>query len=177
MSRPAWRIRPARKRDRRLLASFSCADPAMPWEAEVEDYVRNKLIDWAFEPLARGQDPRLLLVFERKSRELVGVAAHERCTLQHDDEPPFAATKLEVVGIARSWQGRRFKSGERASDVVMGAVMTDIADRVPRRDARVFAVVHQRNARSIGLCRRHGLTEELSRPHPDYRRLVTEHRS
>jgi hypothetical protein len=176
VSRPAWRIRPARKRDRALLEAFACADQAVPWEAEVEDYVRGKLIDWAFEPLAEAKDPRVLLVFDRQTRELVGVAAHERTTLQHGADPPFPATKLEVVAIARAWQGRRFASGERVSDVMMAAVMTDISDRVPRRDERVFAVVHEKNVRSIGLCRRHGFIQELSRPHPAYRRLVTEHR-
>jgi hypothetical protein len=177
MSQPAWRVRAARKKDRSLLEGFTCADPAVPWEAEVESFIRYKVIEWAFEPLARDQDPRLLLVFDRRTKELVAVAAHERRTLQHDDEAPFAATKLEVVAVARAWQGRRFNSGERASDVAMAAVMTDVTDRVPRRAARIFAVVHEENVRSIGLYRRHGLIEELSRPHSGYRRLVTEHRT
>lgn len=56
--------------------------------------------------------------------------------------------------------------------------MTDIAQRVPPRDARVFAVVHEDNERSIALCKRHGLVAEMSRPNglPQYRRLITEHR-
>jgi hypothetical protein len=53
--------------------------------------------------------------------------------------------------------------------------MTDVSARVPPRDARVFAVV-QDNHRSLALCERYGLVEEISRPHPDYRRLVTSHR-
>jgi hypothetical protein len=55
----------------------------------------------------------------------------------------------------------------------MSAVMADVASRVPARDARVLAVVHQDNLRSLALCHRYGLTEELTRPHPAYRRLVT----
>ena len=167
----SWRVRSARKADRGVLQAFSCASTREPWEVEVEQYIRERLFDWAFEPLAQRQDPRLLLVFDRK--ELVALAAHERCTLQHGDDPPFAATKLEVVAVARAWHGRRFPTGERASDVVMAALMTDVKKRVPRRDARVFAVVHEENLKSLALCRRHGLTKELSRPHPAYRRLMT----
>lgn len=66
--------------------------------------------------------------------------------------------------------------GERASDILMSAVMTDVSARVPLRDARVYAIVHEDNHRSIALCRRHGLTEEMSRPHPSHRRIVTPHK-
>jgi RimJ/RimL family protein N-acetyltransferase len=59
----------------------------------------------------------------------------------------------------------------------MSAAMTDISARVPPRDARVYAIVHEDNRRSIALCRRHGLTEEMSRPHPSYRRVVTPHQT
>jgi hypothetical protein len=176
MSRSEWLIRPARKKDRHFLERFSCASRDVPWEVEVEDFIQQSLFDWAFEPLARNHDPRLLLVFEKKTNALLGVAAHERTTLQFRGEPPFAATKLELVAVALNWQGKRFRSGSRVSDVVMAAVMRDVIDRVPRRDARVFAVVHEDNARSIALCRRHGLVEDLSSPHPAYRRLVTEQR-
>jgi hypothetical protein len=107
--------------------------------------------------------------------ELVGVAAHEQVVLE-SPTARFDATKLEVIALGRSWQGRRFGGGARASDVLMSAVMTDISARVPPRDARVFAVVHEDNHRSLALCQRYGLVEEMSRPHPNYRRLVTSHR-
>ena len=58
----------------------------------------------------------------------------------------------------------------------MAAVMTDVSSRVPPRGARVYAIVHEDNHRSLAVCRRHGLTEEMSRPHPSYRRIVTPHR-
>ena len=60
--------------------------------------------------------------------------------------------------------------------ILMSAVMTDVSSRVPPRDARVYAIVHEDNHRSLAVCRRHGLTEEMSRPHPSYRRVVTPHR-
>lgn len=180
MTARGWLVRLARntKKDRALLTAFSCADAEILWQAEVESYVRASLIDWAFEPLAKKNDPRVLLVFERKTSRLVGLAAHERTTLTQAGEP-FAATKLEVVAVARDWQGRTFPDGERASDVVMSAVMADVTRRVPPRDARIFAIVHEDNARSLALCLRHGFDEELSRPEslPSYRRLVTAHRA
>ncbi|MBL8924019.1 MAG: hypothetical protein JNJ54_34500 [Myxococcaceae bacterium] len=178
MSSAPWLVRLARatRRDRLLLAGFVCADPLVPWQVEVESFVREQLFDWRFDPHARGQDPRLLLVFERRSRTLVGVAAHERITLVARTTF-IPATQLEVIAVAHVWQGRRFKSGVRASDVVMSAVLSDVRARVPPRDARVLAVVHEENVRSIELCRRHGFVEELSRPVdlPQYRRLITRH--
>lgn len=176
MSEPEWRIRSARPTDRDLVASFACADPTVSWQVEVEQFIRTQLIDWAFDPHAIGDDPRLLLAFLAATRELFGVAAHERVILQGSDGARFHATKLEVLAIATPWQGRRFATGERASDVLMSAVMTDVSARVPARDARVFAVVHEDNHRSIDLCCRHGLVEEMSRPHPNYRRIVTAHK-
>jgi hypothetical protein len=96
--------------------------------------------------------------------------------LRAGDGTSFAATKPEVVGVALKWQGRSFPAGERASDVLMSAVMTDVRSHVPPRDARIYAIVHEDNHRSLAVCHRHGLTEEMSRPHPNYRRIVTPHR-
>lgn len=175
MTPAPWHIRPARPTDRALLAAFRCAEPSVPWQVEVEEFVRTQLVDWAFDPHAAASDPRLLLAFDTTG-ELFGVTAHERAVLESPDAR-FPATKLEVVAVATGWQGRRFPVGERASDVLMSALMTDVSARVPPRDARVFAIIHKANHRSLALCRRHGLVEEMSRPHPDYRRLITPHRS
>jgi hypothetical protein len=176
MTRPDWHIRAARPADRAVLESFTCADPKVFWQAEVEQFIQKHLIEWAFDPHAAVADPQALLVCENVTRDLVGVAAHEREVLQGGDGVTFNATKLEVVAISARWQGRRFNNGVRASDVLMSAVMADVANRVPPRDARVFAVVHEDNVRSLRLCRRFGLVDEMSRPHPAYRRIVTEHR-
>lgn len=78
--------------------------------------------------------------------------------------------------MTSAWQGRRFVTGEHVSDVVMSAAMVDIQGRVPPRHARVFAVIHEANVRSIALARRHGLVHEMSRPAAAYRRFMTEHR-
>ncbi len=176
MSRPEWRIRIAKGKDRDALGGFVCADPKVSWEREVEHFIRHDLFDWAFDPFAGKNDPRLLFLFHRPSGELIGVAAHERTELRWGKEKPFAATKLEVVAIVRNWQGQRFTSGERVSDVLLSAVMTDVAGRVPPRHARVFALVHEKNSRSISALVRNGLVEELSRVDAHYRRLATAHR-
>ena len=174
-----WRVRPAAPRDQKLLAAFRCADPTVPWQVEVEVFIQRDVLKWALDPFAAESDPRLLLVFDRRSNELVGMGAHERQVMSGPGGS-FPATKLEVVAVASAWQGRRFEEGvgdgPRVSDVVMSAVMTDVSARVPPRDARVFAVVHEENARSLALCRRYGLVQELTRPGPSYRRLVTAHR-
>src|SRR5450755_3140461 len=145
MSGPEWRIRSGQPADRDLLATFACADPAVDWQVEVEQFIGRQLIDWTFDPHAATGDPRLLLAFVTATGELFGVAAHEREILQGSDATQYHASKLEVLAIATPWQGRRFQTGERASDVLMSAVMTDVSARVPPRDARVFALVHEDN--------------------------------
>jgi hypothetical protein len=176
MTTTGWRVRTGHPDDRQLLASFECADNAVMWQAEVERFIQSGLADWTFDPHAAEGDPRLLLAFA-EAGDLFGIAAHERATLRAADGSQFHATKLEVIAIALKWQGRTLSSRERASDVLMQAVMNDVRARVPPRDARIFAVVHEGNHRSIAVCRRHGITEEMSRPHPNYRRLVTPHKS
>jgi hypothetical protein len=71
-----WRIRPGSPDDRELLASFACADPAIRWQAEVQQFIQVQLTDWAFDPQAADGDPRLLLALTTAG-DLFGVAAHE----------------------------------------------------------------------------------------------------
>ena len=80
--------------------------------------------------------------------------------------------------LAAHWRATMAREITSIDDVAAppdsdAAIMADVAARVPPRDARVLAVVHQDNARSLALCHRYGLTEELTRPHPSYRRLIT----
>jgi hypothetical protein len=63
MTGAGWHIRPGSPTDRELLASFTCADPAVQWQAEVEHFIQAQLTDWAFDPHADAGDPRLLLAF------------------------------------------------------------------------------------------------------------------
>ena len=180
MNTAAWSLRSIRstQKDRNRLATFKCANPSVPWQVEVEDFVQNQLFEWRYAPLAQENDPRILLMFNVATDELVGVAAHERIILQAN-EVPFHASKLEVVAIATDWQGQTFGTGQRASDVLMSGALTDIAARVPARFARVVATIHEDNERSIKVCLRHGFTDELSRHEqlPEYRRLLTTHKN
>lgn len=178
MSRPPWSVRAARPSDRTVLASFRCAVPTVAaWQLEVEDYIQRSVLDWALAPLAAVDDPRLLLVFGPTTSDLVGVAAHERAVLVGSNGAKIQATKIQVVAVATKWQGQTFADNVRASDVVTSAAMGDIAARVPPRNTRVFAVVHEENVRSLALCRRYGLVEELGSPAPSYRRWVTAQRA
>ncbi len=180
MTAAEWLLRSIRntQKDRDQLARFRCADSSVEWQVEVEAFVQHQLRDWRYDPRAQENDPRVLLLLHAKTKELIGVAAHERIVLQAGDSS-FHATKLEVAALATDWQGRKFGTGERASDVLLSGVMTDINARVPPRYARVLALVHEDNHRSLRMCQRHGFTEELSRPEQlsQYRRLLTTHRN
>jgi len=76
-------------------------------------------------------------------------------------------------GISRGGKGKS-GTGQKASDVLMSALMQDVKDRVPPRWARVYAIVHEDNERSRALCGRFGLTVDMPRSHPRYRRIITE---
>jgi RimJ/RimL family protein N-acetyltransferase len=175
MSEPAWLVRPATAGDAALLASFRSASSDARWDVEVEDEITSgRLLSWWSDPAAQDWDPRLLLLFERESGELVGVAAHERESLLDSDGTELEGTHLHVVALSTAWQGRRFATSEKASHILMSAIMQDVRDRVPPRWARVYAVVHEDNHRSLELCARFGLTVEMPRSHPNYRRIITE---
>ncbi len=175
MGKALWRIRAARKSDRAKLKGFECVRDASRAQAEVENFIRFEVLDWAFAPLAQDGDPRLLLLFD-DGANLIGVAAHERKTLKSPDGETFFASKLEVVAVSKAWQGKAFSDGTRASDVLMSAVMKDISSRVPPRDARVFALVHEDNKASIKLLKRYNLVHEMDRLDKAYLRLITAHR-
>ena len=172
MIEEAWHVRVACADDADLLHRFRCAADHRGWQREVERFVRHDLLDWGLDKHAAAADPRVLLL-TTPSGELVGVAAHEHAALAALDGRRIEATKLQVVALSVLWQGKRFESGARASDVLMSGAMTDISARRPPRDARVFAVVHEDDTRSLAVLRRFGLTEELSPPAPHYRRLIT----
>lgn len=175
MSEPSWLIRSATIDDAPLLAVFRSATTAASWDLEVEDEITSgRLLAWWSEPAAQDWDPRLLLLFERASGELVGVAAHERESLRDSDGTEIHGTHLHVAALSRARQGRTFATGEKASHVLMSALMQDVKDRMPPRWARVYAIVHEDNSRSLALCARFGLTAEMPRTHPQYRRIITE---
>ena len=174
MTSPAWQVRVATEKDRPLLTRFKCASKEH-WEREVESEIQNRLLDWALAQGAAADDPTILLMFDVASRVLVGIAAHERQFLGTSALDRVPATKIHLAAVSSKWQGKKFSNGDRVSHVLINAVLTDISTRVPPRDPRVFAIVHEHNTRSLALCRRFGLVKELQRSHPSYLILVTEH--
>jgi hypothetical protein len=118
MTSPAWQVRVATKKDRALLNRFRCASAEHAWEQEVEFEIQQRLLDWALAKGAAVDDPTILLVFDTASRDFVGVAAHERQSLGTNALDRVAATKLHLAAAAAKWQGKRFSSGDRVSDVV-----------------------------------------------------------
>jgi len=69
MTEPEWRVRSGRPSDRDLLVSFTCADAAIGWQVEVEQFIRSQLVNWTFDPHAVSGDPRLLLAFVTATEE------------------------------------------------------------------------------------------------------------
>lgn len=174
-NKASWLVRKARAGDRERLQQFRCASDGEEWETEVERIINDSLLKWAQSERALQVDGRLLLLIDRESGDIVGVVAHELCDLTNGKEH-FEATFLKVIAIASKWQGKTFSTGERVSDVLGSMAMEDIARRRPRRDSWVWAKVDERNEKALRLCRRFGLTHEMSQRDPPYRRLITANR-
>ncbi|HEX8081698.1 MAG TPA: hypothetical protein VF557_15915 [Jatrophihabitans sp.] len=159
---PPWQVRAACAEDAELVKAFRCADPRAAYELEAERFITTTVLAWGLDPYAASGDPRLLLLFDKASGALVGLVAHEQSTLAANDGREFLASKVEVAAVASAWQGKRFSDGTRVSDVLMSALVADITARVPGRDARMWAYVHTENVRSIAMCRRAGMLNELA---------------
>jgi hypothetical protein len=118
MSEPEWRIRSARPGDRGLLASFACADPAVSWQVDVEQFIRTQLAGWAFDPHATAGDPRLLLAFvdRRPVRGSCPRARHPPGRRQHPDQRHQAGSPRYRDPLARPPLPHR-RTGQRHHDV------------------------------------------------------------
>jgi hypothetical protein len=75
-----------------------------------------------------------------------------------------------VAAIALPFQGAELETGERLSDFVMNALLSDASDW--GRGDLVTALVARENARSLALCRRFGIDAELQSPDPAYLHLA-----
>lgn len=150
--------------DEELLRRFRCSSGV--W---YEDYVEQFVTQRA---LARALDGRLdfrLLLFETAIEGLVAVAAHHWRAYEVG-ETTIDGTYLVVAAIALPFQGGRLGSGERLSDFVMNALLSDARDR--SRGDLVTALVARENERSLALCRRFGISAQLPSPDPAYVHLV-----
>lgn len=98
--------------------------------------------------------------------ELVAVAGHTAAALLELTEPnrlrmrDRRLAKLVVVALSLAWQGQRTRGGGRVSDAVMGTAIRDACRRHGVED--VFAIAARRNIRSLVLCERNGLTNQVA---------------
>jgi hypothetical protein len=147
-------VRAATTDDRETLRRFRCSG-GPPWEDEVEDQVRGPLAGryLASPPAFDGR----LLMGRNHSGTLLVVGAHRI-------EPMFAQDVgyTEVIAVAQEARGTlvRMASGDNISlgDFVLQTIFRQMV-RLGRH-RRTFVRVDRRNARSLALLDRVGLSEE-----------------
>jgi len=146
------RTRRTTRRDAAALRRFECASDTW-YEREVEDYIRRNLA----EAVANG---RRVIVFDDET-EIVALTEH------HPEYDPSGSglviSWLSVVAIRIDRQGSILPTGQRLSDSVLSALISD-ALMEPGRAPVVAAYVAAENIRSRRICGRAGLVEE---PAPD----------
>ncbi len=158
------RVRPLVAADMPLLAAFACSS-GEPWETEVQAQLRG--------PLPRRYlasppyfDGRMLVGFDRAG-DLVVVGAHH---IEPRLVPDVGYT--EVVAVALQARGTLVELPADDPISLGHFMLLTILSQMRRlgRHKRTFARVDRRNARSLALLDRVGLTDERPDPHSD--RLV-----
>jgi hypothetical protein len=158
------RVRLAVASDEELLRQFRCSTGVW-YEDLVERFVTERALARA---LAAHLDFRLLL-FETDAEGLLAVGAHHLRAYEVGGTA-LDGTYLVVAAIALPFQGAELETGERLSDFVMNALLSDAGDC--GRGDLVTALVARENARSLALCRRFGIDAELPSPDPGYLHLA-----
>jgi len=151
---PQFVARAATEKDGDSLGAFTCATG--PWfEREVESYARKHALRRV---MATPSTYRLLVLHE--DERLVACAAHHPEVLLREDATGILATRLQLLAIATTDQGRRLEDGTRLSDTVM---QTLIADAIETRGTPVLTgIVAQENVRSMACCERNGLRSQVA---------------
>ena len=157
-------VRAATQADRELLAAFSCST-GEPWEDLVEQQIRGPLSS-RYLASPRYFDGRLLLGLDGDGALLVVGAHHIEPALVPD------VGYTEVIAVALGARGTlvELPHGESVS---LGQFMLLVIFQQMRRlgrHRRTFVRVDRRNARSLALLDRAGMTDE--RDDPDDPRLV-----
>lgn len=149
-----WRT--ATHRDKSLLRSFQCADPAgghydrlrkikshtEPWAEQVQKGLRT----WRY----RIAGSELWLGFE--GDELVAAGAYAQT---YEGTEPVDAFQIAYVACAFEWRGQHL------GDQCLGQVLADISQRTDYRDGVVLtADVHERNRPSQKLFERFGFARD-----------------
>jgi hypothetical protein len=153
-------IRALAAADLPALGTFRCSD-GEPFEDIVEQQIRDSL------PLRYLASPprfdgRMLIGARRDGEMLVVGAHHIEPTLVPDvGYTEVIAVQLEARGtLVRFPRGRDLSLGELMLYAIFKQMLT------LGRHPRTFVRVDRRNARSLALCDRVGLSEERPDPHP-----------
>ena len=158
-------LRQADERDATALATFQCSTGTW-YEQEVETFVQQDAVRIATEP---AESYRLLVVYE--DNRLIACAGHHPEFLVRPDSKGLLATRLHLLAISRSQQGRELRKGLQLSDALMQTLIRDAMDI---RDSQVLsAVVAQDNIRSMRMCERAGLRNQVAYA-PRYVRLTAQ---
>ncbi len=146
-------VRDATTGDAEALSAFRCSTG--PWyEQDVEDYLRRRALG---QLLATPDTYSLLVALDGK--RLVGCMAHYPEGLIRASAALILATRLQVLAIAVTDQGRRLKDGTRLSDALMRTVIHHALDT--RRYPVLTTIVAQDNLRSVAVCERNGLRSQI----------------
>lgn len=143
------------------LGDFRCS-AGTSWEDAVEAQVRGPLPQRYLASPPRF-DGRMLIGTDRDGRILVVGAHHIEPTLEPDvGYTEVVAVSLRARGtLVRLREGREVSLGELMLLTIFKQMLA--LDRHPR----TFVRVDSRNRRSLALCDRVGLTEELPDPHSE----------
>jgi len=142
--------RVATKADHALFERFTCtSDDGPDYEQFVQRYIRAEEIRHVSTLDSLRSNHRLLAVFD--GDQMVAIGCHRRGALQNE-------RRFVCAAVRQDHQGRTFSNGERASDVLWAVIGNDIFDRHDDNIVVVSARVHPGNERSLGFCRRIGLT-------------------
>ncbi|WP_249012205.1 hypothetical protein [Conexibacter sp. DBS9H8] len=164
MSPGEVRVRAAHRSDLPALSTFRCST-GLAWEDTVEAQIRGPLPGryLSSPPQFDGH----LLVAVTAAEDVVAVGAHRI-------EPSFVPDVgyVEVVAVALHARGTvvALGDGEKGTlgEMMLLTIMLQMVDL--GRHPSTFARIDRRNARSLALCDRVGLSDE--RPEPNDRTLV-----
>jgi hypothetical protein len=143
------------------IAAFRCADQKSDHQVEVERWIQNRLVLWAFDPGAASDEPQILATLDGHTGELIGLFAHEHACMKRGDKT-IAAEVIMVVAVGLGYQGRRDNvDNRRYSDIVMSSGLQAIEMRTPP-SRRIFGRVHIDNESSFRLLERHRMSRRIA---------------
>lgn len=157
--------RPINNGDWATVERLSCATSNQQWDVEVESFIRTGLRPWMDVSIECGDEPRVLVILDEEPAVIVGIGAHAKSELR-DSGFEVAARRLQVAALNVEAQGGSDAEGNRYSSMLISALIQDAQEVDP--GARIYALVHRDNARSLGMLARAGLVRTVVMPPTDY---------